>query len=298
MYLFQKIEELMMNYSDARKTVGQFVLDEKSKVHQYTIQEIAEKTYTSKATVVRFAKTLGYDGWKDFLRDFISEVKYQQLHSDDLDVNYPFDEKTTTNQMIESLMVLQTQSIKDTYDLMDEAQLKKASQRLMKAKHITILSWSPNCYVAYLFRRKMMTIEKQVEVATLGEMGTVVRSLREGDCVILISYSGNNPKSEPMCYIELLKEKKIPVIAITSDGNNYIRKHCDCVLTMSSRERLYSKIANFATEESLQFILNCLFALCFKQNYKQNIETKLKYGKALEKDRITVLNQIKDIPNK
>lgn len=62
MFLFQKIEETMMKYSDARHAVGEFIIREQGKVHEYTIGEIAERTYTSKATVVRFAKAMGYDG--------------------------------------------------------------------------------------------------------------------------------------------------------------------------------------------------------------------------------------------
>ena len=44
MYLFQKIEEMMMRYEDARKTIGDFVLKEQKDLHKYTIGEIAEKT--------------------------------------------------------------------------------------------------------------------------------------------------------------------------------------------------------------------------------------------------------------
>lgn len=40
--------------------------------------EIAEKTYTSKATVIRFAKAMGYDGWKEFMKDYIAEIQYRK----------------------------------------------------------------------------------------------------------------------------------------------------------------------------------------------------------------------------
>ena len=68
MFLFQKIEETMMRYTDARHAVGEFILQEQDKLYQYTVTEIAEKTFTSKATVVRFAKAMGYDGWKELDR--------------------------------------------------------------------------------------------------------------------------------------------------------------------------------------------------------------------------------------
>lgn len=103
LFLLQKIEELMMNHHDARYAVGEFVLHEQTNLHHYTISQIAEYTYTSKATVVRFAKTLGFDGWKEFMKAFISEMKYLEQHQGDVDANYPFDAKNTTKEIIDRL---------------------------------------------------------------------------------------------------------------------------------------------------------------------------------------------------
>lgn len=64
MFLFQRIEEVILKNNDAKANIAEFVLDEKKELHKYTITQIAERTYTSKATVVRFAKALGYEGWK------------------------------------------------------------------------------------------------------------------------------------------------------------------------------------------------------------------------------------------
>lgn len=62
MLLFQRIEELAYKHTDARRTIGEFLLTEKSKIENYSMQEIAEKTFTSKSSMVRFAKALGFSG--------------------------------------------------------------------------------------------------------------------------------------------------------------------------------------------------------------------------------------------
>ena len=67
MYLFQRIEEMTIEYQDARSVIAEFLLNEKSHLYQYTMDEIAHLTYTSKPTLVRFAKGLGFHGWKDFI---------------------------------------------------------------------------------------------------------------------------------------------------------------------------------------------------------------------------------------
>lgn len=294
MFLLQKIEELMMEYHDARYAVGEFVLHEQSNLHKYTINQIAEYSYTSKATVVRFAKTLGFDGWKEFMKAFISEMKYLEQHKADADVNYPFDAKSSVNEIIDSIKKVQIESIQDSADLLDVEMLEKAVHYLIKAKHIIIFGLSPNIFIGELFRRKMITIKKQVDIAKLGEMGIISNTLTEDDCAIMISYSGNNEHAEPMCYIPTLLENKVSVIGITSGGDNYMRKELDCVLTMSSKERLYTKISNFATEESLQYIFNVLFSCYFVKHYQDNNLYKLQNSKILESSRWAVLKSMKD----
>lgn len=284
----------MMEYHAARYAVGEFVLHEQSNLHKYTINQIAEYSYTSKATVVRFAKTLGFDGWKEFMKAFISEMKYLEQHKADADVNYPFDAKSSVNEIIDSIKKVQIESIQDSADLLDVEMLEKAVHYLIKAKHIIIFGLSPNIFIGELFRRKMITIKKQVDIAKLGEMGIISNTLTEDDCAIMISYSGNNEHAEPMCYIPTLLENKVSVIGITSGGDNYMRKELDCVLTMSSKERLYTKISNFATEESLQYIFNVLFSCYFAKHYQDNNLYKLQNSKILESSRWAVLKSMKD----
>ena len=222
MYLFQKIEEVMMNYHDARHAVGEFVLHEQKNLYRDTINEVAEYSYTSKATVVRFAKTLGFEGWRDFMKAFIAEVKYQETHHADVDANYPFHEKSSHQEIIESLKTLQMESIQDSADLMDMDMLKMATTYLVKSKHIVIFGLSPNIFLGELFRRKMISIGKKVDIANLGEMGIISRTMDEQDCAIVISYSGNNKHAEPMSYLQNLLDQKVSIIGITSGGDNYM----------------------------------------------------------------------------
>ncbi len=54
------------------------------------------------------------------------------------------------------------------------------------------------------------------------------------------------------------------------------------MLTISSRERLFSKISGFSTEASTLNILNILFSCCFVRDYERNLEYKIKNSKNFE----------------
>lgn len=294
MYLFQRIEEVTIQHNDTRRVIGEFILQEKAKVLNYTIKEIAELTYTSKAAVVRFAQSLGYSGWREFIKAFMQEVHYQERHSQDIDANYPFEMNDSTKDIVEKLKTLQMETLQDTVDIMDIQMVDKATDMLLKAKRIAIFGLSPNNFLGELFRRKLTAIGKPIEVVNSGEGGIVSRTLTEEDCVIMISYSGNNIKVVPILHLTMLQERHVPVIGITSGGSTYIRDHVACVLTISSREKLFTKIANFTTEQSISFILNILFSTYFTKNYQANAKFKIEGARLLEVQRETTLKEMRD----
>lgn len=294
MFLFQKIEETMMKYTDARHAVGQFILKEQGNVYQYTIGEIAERTYTSKATVVRFAKAMGYDGWKEFMKDYVAEIQFQNAHASELDYNFPFQENDSTETILNSIMNLQIDTIRETADLMNMDTLNLALHRIMAAKNIVVFAESPNSYYGQVFVRKLVSIGKLARVASNGENGLIAAALGPEDCAIIISYSGNNPAKEPINKIKILQGNQVPMIGITSGGVNYMREKIDCIFTMVSRERLYTKIANYSTEESLGYLLNCIYSCVFAKNYRANKNYKLINSRVLEYGRNTPVKKLQD----
>lgn len=283
MLLFQKIEELTYTHTDARHTIGNFLLKEKSRVKRYTMSEIADKTFTSKSSLVRFAKMMGFSGWKEFMEAFLGETYYEESHYTDIDPNFPIEPGETTKHIVDKLGNLMVESILDTMDQLSLGQVDKAVDYMTGAGQIALLGQSPNTYLGSLFRRKMVSVGKNILLPTGWDQGLMVHALQKGDCAILVSYSGNNPERVPMNFIPVLKKKEIPIIAVTGLGSNLLRKNADCVLSMSSRERLYTKIGTFSTEESISLILNTLYACYFARNYQQNLDYKIQVSKQLEK---------------
>lgn len=285
MYLFQRIEELMITYQDTRKNIAEFILNERDKILNLSMQEIADYTYTSKATLVRFAKTLGFSGWKAFIRAFIEESVQQDIQYTNINPNFPFDEHDSVERIIHNISSLHMASILDTMDNLEAELVEQAVERMLGASQIVLFGMNPNSFFADLFKWKMITIGRNVVVAKAGEAGLIARSLGENDCAILISYSGSTLKREPVTQLDILLQNNVKLIGITGGSNNYIREHIDCVLTISSRERLYTKISNFSTEESIMVILNVLYSCYFASNYKHNLKYKIENSRVLEAGR-------------
>lgn len=288
MSLIHKVEEITMEYGGgARHSIGTFILEKKSALTRYSLQEIADATYTSKAAVVRFAKALGFSGWKEFLKAFWEEQSYQEQHYTDIDANYPFDADSSRQDIINQLCSLQVESLLDTADLLDGAPLAECAELLLRSRRIAMFGLNPNLTLAELFQRKMLSIGRQVELPSMGDSGLLAHSMTAEDCAVIISYSGNSIHHGPLSVLPVLEERRVPVIALTSVGDNLLRQRADYTLSISSYERLYSKISTFATENSILYILNVLFSCCFAADYQANISRKVGTARRLESERRT-----------
>lgn len=182
MLLFQQIEDLAYKHTDARRTIGEFLLAKKSRVREYNMQQIAEETFSSKSSLVRFAKALGFSGWKEFMEQFLSDSYYEESHYTDIDPNFPFKPGDNTEKIMVQLSNLAVESILDTTDQLDLKELDKAVEILYHSRQIVLMSQAPNLYVGELFRRKMATIGKNVLIAE-SDLGLLAHSLHKEDAV-------------------------------------------------------------------------------------------------------------------
>lgn len=196
--------------------------------------------------------------------------------------------------ILDNLQQLHTETIRETRDLINTKTLNQAASRIMKGKNVVLFTRSPNSYLASVFARKLNSIGCLARVASSDETGLIAAALGEEDCAVIISYSGNNPTKEPLDKIKILKKNRVPMIGITSGGENYLRENVDCIFTMVSRERLYTKIANYSTEESLSFILNSLFSCVFARNYRKNKNFKILNSRVFEQERYTQMKEMRD----
>lgn len=286
MNLLHKVEEAMMQYGgSSRRSIGEFILKEKNDLHKYSLQEIADQTYTSKAAVVRFAQALGFSGWKEFVKAFTEEQSYQAQHYSNIDANFPFTKDSRRKDIINQLCSLQVESLLDTADLLNEAPLDECAALLLGSRRVAMFGLNPNFALAELFKRKMLSIGRQVELPSQGDVGLLAHSLDKYDCAVIISYSGNSPTTGALSVLPTLKQRNVPIIGITSVGDNLLRQKADYTLSISSYERLYSKISTFGTENSILFILNVLFSICFAADYDANLERKIGTARELESTR-------------
>lgn len=283
--MLQKIREYATNQQSSKAAIAACLLERVDTIEQFSLEELAAASFTSKASVVRFAQALGYKGWTDFLPALLSARYYSETHYSDVDHNLPFSQEDSLATIVQKIATIEKESIQDTADKIVLEDLEKATNLIRKARRVVLFGLNPNEYLGYLFKRKMLSIGKVIEISHPGEFGLTSSSLQSDDVAILISYSGNSDTIESLRYLPVLKANKANIIALTSENGHFLRQHADTIFTICTKEAKYKKIGNFSTEESILFILNTLYAAYFQKDFFAHYVKKTKLASQLEESR-------------
>lgn len=287
MGLLKKIE-LANNFSSVERILGKYVLENGEKVLNMSTKELAKATFTSPASIVRFCRKLEYEGYNDFKIALAAQLQYSRLSNDDINANYPFKGTDSVYTVASNIANLSKESIDITMKNLDLEELRLVVLMITKAKVIDIYGVSGPLRIASDFQYKMFRIGKNVQIAPMvNEQLFQAAQSNKDHCAILISYSGET--NEVIAAAELLKRRKVPMIAITSFGESRLSKLCDYVLFLDSRERIYSKVSTFGSTISIHIMLDIIYSCLFARHYDENLELKL------ETDHIIDHRHIKQI---
>lgn len=280
MLIIEKLN-LKEKMSEGEESIADFVLTLGKELHKYSTRNIAEATYTSAPTVIRLCKKLGFKGFEDFKEQFLKEIEYLDQQYGKVDVNFPFDAKDTMMRAAHKISHLYEETIHDSMSLLHHDDLQKALN-LMKYSHsIHVFSYGTALNLAESFKEKMLKIGKNVIISNnLNYQLYEVTCIPKGDIAIIISYSGETVNIIKLA--EICQKRGIPIIAVTSFGENTLSQLSSVQLTMSTKESLYHNIGDFSTHLSTHFILDILYAVYFLSNYDENYHNRIQKSGDLE----------------
>ncbi|ENK1244158.1 MurR/RpiR family transcriptional regulator [Clostridium botulinum] len=279
MLLTERLLNTKFSYSE--KIIVNYILKQKYNIKNKTIKEMSKDTFVNPSIFIRVSKKLGYTGWSELKELFLKEITYLDSNFKNIDVNIPFDKNDNYISISNKLGKLNQITIKDTLSLLHNDNLENAVEILNSASDIKLFANNESILISQDFALKMNRIKKYVSICTVdGEQVFEAFNCRENSCAIIISYSGETKRL--LKTIPILKKYNIPILAITSLGNNTLANNADCVLHITTRERLYSKISNFTSNNSICFILDILYSCIFSKNYEENLTHKIKVSKLVD----------------
>lgn len=286
MLICEKLQEF--DYlSTSEKAVADKILELEEAIKDMTVRDLAEAAFTATSAVSRMAKKLGFESYLEFKDEFIKELKYLNSHFTNIDANVPFTKDDNLARVAGSMASMYEQTSKDTLELVDYSQLIRAIDLIEKAVTIHVLCYGIGQDLARVFADRMMRIGKRVVVTdNIHNQFYSTYHSDKSDCFIIISYTGTTRKIRT--YVDYINKNKAKSILITSIGENDLSLKSDVVLRMSTREKLYSNIANFSSAISIMMIFDLLYSGYFQRDYDGNFAMKKQMARDYEDCRTSI----------
>lgn len=283
MLLLKKIKQT--KFSPNEQIVIDFIREKQEQIEDYSTTMIAGETYTSPSVLVRIAKKLEFNGWIDLRKAYVHEINYLRSNFQELNANIPFQKNDSFIDITTKIAQIKKESLNDSLSLMEHEKIQQAVSLIKNQAVIQVYALSNLLFLGEEFAYKLRHVRKQAEVFTIqNTMYQEAAMCSKQNCAILISYSGESPEIIKIAH--LLKQGQVPIIAITSIGENSLSKLATITLPMTTREKSYSKIAGFSSLESISFILDTLYACYFSTDFDNHYNQKINLARLTESRQI------------
>ena len=117
--------------------LGQTVLAMGENVRGLSIKEFARQANVSVASIHRFCKKLGLEGFKELKVELV-RAALRADSTPEVDIDFPFDATSTPAQVMERMESLYQTTLAETQELLDPAQLDYAAKLVLRAGTVDI----------------------------------------------------------------------------------------------------------------------------------------------------------------
>ena len=260
------IHTMYEKLTQSEQKLADYILKHPHEAVNSTVNELSTAAEVSGATVVRLCKSLGLKGFADLkLRiagDLMKGVEQGYRDIEPQESLYRVVEKTTSNAI---------QTIRDTAEILDYAELETAINVLTKARRVHFYGVGASHIVAADAQQKMLRINKEATAfADRHMVATLMANAGPEDVLFAVSFSGETP--EIIELLKLAKEWGIQTVGLTHFGQTTVSSLCDVTLHTS-----FSKEAPFrsgATSSRLAqlYLIDVLFLGMASKQYDETIE--------------------------
>lgn len=231
-----KIRFLLDSMGPAEKRIAEYLLQHTGEIIDLSISELAEKCGCGDATVVRFSRRLGLDGYQELKLRIAAELNASSTISAEI-------EKGDSCFTIFQKRILDiSESLYSTESVLDENALARASEAISQTNRIVIFGLGNSAAIAQDAAHKFLRLGLPAQACCDNHMQAIVAShLKRGNVAIGISHSGAS--KDVVEALRLCKACGATTICVTNYGASPIVETSDICLFTKSDETKHSILA-------------------------------------------------------
>lgn len=234
------LDTININYEsffEQEKKTAAYILQNKNKVIDLTIGELAEASGVSVATVSRFCRKCGLDGFHHLKIALAKEAVLGENGEDKVAVSHHIS-RDSIEQSLQNILANKIEELKQTTAFLDADILHKILSRLEDSRLVQLAAVGNTIPVALDGAYKFNEIGITAMASPIWETQLAfAMNLTEADTMLAISNSGESVQVMKM--IQAAKDKGACIVAITNNSKSAIAQMADYHLQTATREKLF-----------------------------------------------------------
>lgn len=263
-----RVRTLLPEFTGALQRVAEQVLADPAAASRATIVELAERSGTSPATITRFCRALGFDGYADLRLGIAAEIGLARSAGWTVDIGREIQPGDPLDRVLNQIMAADTRAMHDTAALLDLAEVERAAVAIAGASRVNIFGASGSALVGEEMQFSLHRIGVPAWAWSDVHNGLASAALsRAGDVALGISHSGETGET-----IELLAEassRGATTIALTSFPRSPLAELADIVLLTATQATTFRPDALSARHPQL-VVLDLLYIAVAQRTHERS----------------------------
>ena len=248
--------------SDINVVLAKFFLENFSRIADMSIYQVAEECYTSRSSVQRFIKSIGYETFtalKETTAEIYSHQASYHTYADHTD--YP-----------DYLMHSVSSMMADINHMAEKQRLVRLAEIIHDSTNVFIITAEDSSSSARIFQQQMLSMNRLIRLVTSSAHTNpeIISTLDENDCVITCSASGNYA----LTINEEMQAVKARKTLVTLNRTVLFEPTYDYIFYLSGEylpsNRSLTTIRNVYTRYGMSYFFDLLFHYYYAR-YQQEI---------------------------
>jgi DNA-binding MurR/RpiR family transcriptional regulator len=219
--------------SPSQRQIADCLISNMDEAALWGVEELARKSQTCVATVVRFAKKLDYSGYLEMRKALVSAARKQYTHGDQL--------LTAPVQASATLLEVAQRDIRNLEKLLkavNEDLLQQVVKRIQKSRLRLAIGDGVSALMTRQLAYLLINIGLPVMEGNPADFATQVAMLGSEDLLIAISISPYS--QETLDATAYARKRGVPVLAFTDGSHSPLAESATLLLPIPGENLLYS----------------------------------------------------------
>ena len=226
--LKKRIVAKIPEMTEAQKLIANYIVENTQFFALSSIRELEKELNTSKSTIVRLAKMLGYEGFHDLKNTFLKNIR-TGFDSNSSQANSSIMSSTELS-ILEGTAGEAVKNINSTMQLIDRSQYDEAVKLIKNTEYVYTLGHGISTYLADIASHLLIRASKKSSRLRYGGVSFMeqIGNLTKKDIIIAISFPPYAEETIEAC--KYARKEGVKIIAITDKMTSPILEYGDVYL--------------------------------------------------------------------